>query len=176
MINPWTILFIAGGWLLSLFSVGYWMHGVGRDGERVAWQQRENKELVDANTLIISLQTAARNDEHANALALNKISTSYQKELQNADIEKDKFIADVRAGRIVLRQPITRSEKSSGGITAEALAAASGHNGETDAELSRETSEFLYSEATRANKVVEQLTACQAVVIEDRKLCGVNEN
>lgn len=172
MINPWIILGVLIAWIGSLVSVGYWQNGVGEESERVIWQGKENKEIKDANAKILELTYTARDKENKHNVALNDVSKTYQEKLTNVDIEKDKFIAGVRNGTIVLRQPATRSEKAGGSIGSETIASASGRDGEARAELYDTTSEFLLSESARADKIVEQLNACQAVVLEDRRLCG----
>jgi len=48
-------------------------------------------------------------------------------------------------------------------------AGTTGRDGETRAELSPDAAEFLIGEASRADKIVEQLNACQAVLVQDRK-------
>lgn len=176
MINPWVLLGLLIAWIGSMATVGYWQNGVGKESERVVWQARENVELSEANAMIIMLQNKAREDEATHNQVLADISRTYQERINDADIQKDKFIAGVRNGTIVLRQPAPRTEKASGGISSEAIASAIGRDGETNSKLSDETAEFLYTEANRADKIVEQLAACQAIVIEDRKLCNSDNN
>ncbi len=170
MPNPYVILGIVGLWFASLFGVGAWQHSAGVNTERLAWTQRDYKALASANLLIKKLQDDAdrKDSKHENDLAL--VSKNYQEKLKNEEANKSKFIADVRNGSIVLRQPM--SKVSSGNTSSKTEPSAGGCDGQAGAELQANVSEFLYSEADRANKVVEQLTACQQIVIKDREQCG----
>lgn len=170
LLNPWTILGIAIAWAGSLVSTGYWQYGVGVDTERVKWQARENVELTEANKTIQTLTDNARKEEQAKNQALNEVSKIYQGKLTDAENEKDKLIAGVRNGTIVLRQPTTIRESASANTASQTSPAASGCNGETGSQLQDEVAEFLLSESVRADKIVQQLEACQAVVLEDRKV------
>lgn len=176
MINPWVILGVVIAWLGSVVSVGYWQNGVGKESERVLWQARENKEVTDSNDFIIRNYAVNLALERQGAQDLNKTSIDLQEKLKNEKAKNDYYVAGVRNGTIILRQPVTRSEKAGGSISSEVIASASGRDGETGAELSRETAEFLLGESERANQIVQQLTACQDVIVKDRKLCGVKND
>ena len=169
MINPWLILGIAVAWLTSLVAVGDWQNNAGHTSERTQWQARENKELTDANALIQSLQATARSKEAESAQNMATVSKNYQEILSSEGVKNEKTINDLRTGIIRLRQPDSTSQSSSGSTTSQTSASSIGCDGQAGSELSNQTAEFLYTEAARADKVVEQLAACQNVVIEDRK-------
>lgn len=169
MINPWMILGVVLAWLASLVSVGGWQNHEGKVSERIVWQGKESKELSEANSLIQTLQTSAREKEYQKAEDTAQISKSYQAVLTAEGLKNEKIISDLRNGIIRLRQPSTPSPRTDSNTTSETTPATSGCNGETGSELSAGTSGFLYSKAARADKIVEQLTACQQIVTEDRK-------
>lgn len=166
--NPYLIIGLIVAWLTSLGVVGYWQNEAGHTAEKVAWQQRENKELADANAAIKRLEEAARAAENAHAAALGEIATKHQQEITDAAAQKDRDVAAARAGRIVLRIP-TACPSANGDNAAKTPAAPSVGNGGATTGLPSEITANLLALADDADAVVRQLSQCQAVVIEDRK-------
>lgn len=68
--------------------------------------------------------------------------------------KRDKVIADWQSGRLRLKARFTK----------QTCPAASGNNAGTEAGLLDEDVQFLVREATRADAVVQQLTACQGLI------------
>lgn len=165
--NPWLIV----GSLVALIAVGlggdYLGHERGVKEERLVWQTRESKELADANTKILALEEKARADERAHAMKLAKIAAEHQQEIADAQVQKDRDVADARAGRIILRIPAPCKD-SSGGVTPGASATPGVGDGGAAAELPHETTADLLALADDADAVTRQLTACQAVIRADR--------
>jgi len=162
--KPYLILIVAIALAASHGSAFYY-----------GWKYRDNsakaellKEAQALNKEIVSLQQRARKAEAAHAMALQSVSTSYQEKLNEVKRDKDKFVADVRRGAIRLRIPTSVQASRSSATTTGASACRCDVQAGT--ELPSAVVEFLYSEASRADEIVEQLTACQAVVIEDRKI------
>lgn len=170
-LNPWIYLGVLLFWLASMAAVGAWQNRTGHKVEEAKWLKKENTELVTANAEIVRLTAEATKNKAKHEEALVAISTDYQKEINDVESEKTKFIVGVRNGSIVLRQPARPKSTGESGVS-ETVASSSGCDGQADTELYPETAEFLSSEAARADKIVLQLDACQQVVIEDRKLCG----
>jgi hypothetical protein len=156
-------LLVATAWVID-------RHGYqrGQAEERAQWQARESAELADANQLIDKLQRDARAKERAHAAALSVISSRYQEELADANRKHKDVIADIRAGRVRLRDP-SAGETSCAGGTAAAPPAAGWRDGPPGGELSRSAAEFLFGLAAEADAVAHQLAACQAVVRRDRE-------
>ena len=158
-------------WVASLTAVGWWQRSDGAAGERLAWQERDNEALRRANETIVRLNEAARDAEHRHAGILAAVSTELQRRQDDGQTKLDAALAAVRAGTLKLRDPAgcgnsgRREAGQAGAGAGERDAAAGG-------ELSGEATEFLFREGRRADAVVEQLTACQQVIIEDRRLCG----
>jgi hypothetical protein len=168
MPNPYVILGLLVAWAASLAGVGIWQRHDGAASERVVWQARDSKELSAANAKILKLETDARATEQAHGEVQHLISQSYQKDLQNAETQRQADVAAARSGALRLRDPGARTESTcSSGLPAIA-ASTSGRNGEAGSELSPESTEFLYSEANRADATVVQLVACQKIVDADR--------
>lgn len=165
--NPYVILGLVIAWVASLAGVGYWQNGAGHTAERVTWQARENTELQAANAKIFELEEAARAAEAAHTTELDKIAQRHQREIADAEVQKEADVAAARAGRIVLRIPAPCKDPNGGEGTAATAAPGVGDGGAT-AELPREITANLYALADDADKVVRQLAECQAVVVEDR--------
>jgi hypothetical protein len=166
--NPYAIIAALIIWAASLAGVGYWQNGVGHVEESAAWQKKENRELADANAKILQLETEARVSEQAHSETQHLISTSLQKDLQNDEIRRQKDVADARSGAIRMRDPSAPAIQACGGSTGEASTGTSGRDGQAGGELSPAAAEFLLTEADRADAVVQQLGACQAVIVSDR--------
>lgn len=164
-----TIAFLA-----LVLGVGIWQRHEGRTLERALWLNIQNKELADAVKQVDELQKSARARESQYAKDSNTASTTHQKELSNVENDKTNFINGVRSGTIKLRIP-TSSVQPNGSKTSAANTSASRCDEKTDTELPNETSEFLYSEAARADEIVSQLTACQYILESERKPLDVVE-
>lgn len=166
--NPWLILGIAFVWACSLVGVGKWQNTAGHTAERVTWQAKETRELGAANKQILDLETAARAAEKLKQDTLAALAADYEKDLENAENQRKADVAAARSGAISLRDPGTGSACAGGSPASPATSGAGGGNGQAGGKLSSDATEFLLSEADRADTIVRQLTACQAVVSADR--------
>ena len=166
--NPYIIIGLLVAWALSLAGVGTWQNEAGHVAERVEWQGRENKELVDANTAIKALEEKYRKAEQDHAAALGAIATNYEGKIQDANNQHARDVAAVRSGTLRLRDP-GASGKCPVGDPMPGIATSPGvGDGRAAGELSGQSSEFLLGEASRADSIAEQLAACQQVVRSDR--------
>ena len=136
-----------------------------------AYAKRDNDALRAANAQIQALQTAARKKEADHSAQVVEISTKYQKDIANGKAKVAIIERSILDGAIRLRAPYaaTCPSASSTGSAGETGAGTSGRNDSERSGFSLETSRFLVGEANRADEVVRQLTACQAVVVSDRK-------
>lgn len=141
-----------------------------------AWQSRENTTLQKANARIVELEEDARRREATHAQDMAAAAAQYQKEKAHVEADRDRTIADLRSGALRLRIPIAAACAGTVGGTAAAPGAGAGRSDDpTTAELSAAAAEFLVGLAAEADAVVNQLTACQAVVIADRKAINQGE-
>lgn len=169
--NPWVIL---GGVLLvlaALVSVGIWQRGEGRDLERADCVDRENKELVAANAEILRLHDDVVEQEKRHLVALDVIAIDHQKEIAKNENQKQRDVADARSGALGLRFHAT-CPRTDTGQGSEAGTATSIGDGRTEVELSPETVDALYQIVNDADRNTDQLREAQAVIREDRRLCG----
>lgn len=166
--NPWIIV----GFLVALAGAcagGYFFgHSTGTTAERETWEKRENTELQAANAKVHGLEEAARASERAHAVQIASIGTQHAKEMEDARKQKDRDMANARSGALSLRISAP-CKASSGGIRAPAAPASGVGDGAETIELPREITANLFALADDADEVVRQLTACQAVILDDRK-------
>lgn len=166
--NPWIIV----GFLVALGAAGtggyFFGHSNGTTAEREAWEKRENTELQAANQKIHDLEEAARTSERAHAVAVAAIGIQHAKEIEDARKQKERDVADARSGALSLRIA-TPCKGASLRLGSPAAAAPSVGDGAETVELPREITADLFAFADDADEVARQLTACQAVILDDRK-------
>lgn len=168
-INPWAIVGALLLWIATLAGVGYWQNEAGHTAERVIWQGRENKELVDANRRITELNEKYRRREQEHTAALDALSITYEGKLKNANKKTDDLIRAARDGAFRLRDPGAAACQTSGGDLPKTGPGAGQRDGPGDGGLSTVATEFLLRLTGRCNTVRDKLTTCQAIVREDRK-------
>ena len=173
MINPWAIVGALLLWLASLAGVGWWQRTDGAAVERADWQARENKTLRTANAKIQELEAKAKADTSAHAQALAAASSEYERMLQNANAQRAKDRAAVLAGTLRLRDNGATGLRACGSGISPPVAGASLGDGRAPGELSAAASGFLLDLAADADDIAHQLAQAQAVIIEDRRLCGI---
>ena len=133
-----------------------------------AWQKREAQINAASAAKILERSKEVRAEVQAAAEADAKGSAAYQKKLQEKNHEQERVIAGLRDGTAKLYVGASCPASGGDGVLG-AASGAGGHNGETRVELSVDASRFFVERATRADKVVEQLTACQLRLEADRK-------
>ena len=168
MPNLWILPAFALALIGAVLGGEYDGHARGVNSERVAWQAKANNELASANAKILQLENDARVKEQAHANALAVIATNYEQELQHAENTRKADVAAARSGALRLRDPGTTAQQTCGSATGQAATGSGGRDGQAGGELSPELTEFLVSEAGRADAIVQQLGACQAVIVSDR--------
>lgn len=173
----WLLRFIPLPYLI-LIAAGFLVVTHGMSGY-AGWKMRDNsaraqmqKDAEAAAEQIMLLQTRMREIESAHVNALNTVSATYQGKLNEVERDKEKFMRDVRAGRIKLQFAARAPVQASTSAASPAGASTSGCHGQTGTDVPAEVIEFLFGEASRADKIVEQLNACQAIVLQDRKISG----
>jgi prophage endopeptidase len=166
---PWLVMAKYVAMLGLLVAVGLWQRHDGALSERVVWETRLAEENANAAKLIQAAEESARQKEHDSAQQIQSISADYQRKLA---YEKTKYKSvDVAVAnndfRLLDRDAAAVCPNNSG--TAEAAAPSSGSDGAEGCKLSANVTRSLWFLATNADDIVEQLTACQAVVEADRK-------
>lgn len=160
ILNPTTWLYAALALVLVGGSSYLYGRGDGREIERVEWQATEMLAKDYALKEQDKSAAAAREQEQAYAAAQIAASQKYQQEIKNVATQKDRVIADLRAGAIRLRDP-GRQYPTGENVLPATAAAASGCDGAAGGELSQPLSEFLVAAFSEADAITHQLTACQ---------------
>lgn len=162
--------YIALGCLVACLLA--WIAG-GNNREQIVRGEYAQRDLAEANERNASYR-AWNERERANEAAALARGTEIGRQLQVKKTERDNAknaaLAGVGNGTIVLRDFGAPSCTDRGGASSQAGAPGSGNDGEAGSKLSERLANYLIGEATRADKVVDQLTACQAQVLSDRQM------
>ena len=144
-----------------------------------AIRDRQAQEAADKRLQAALLRV--REAERKSAEDVAAVAVKLEKEKNDAAKRAQKVISDLHTGVLALRVQLdTRgADPGSGGSPGEAGARAGQRDGGPGSRLpqpvagtlSRADSEFLIAEASRADEVVSQLQACQAVILADREVC-----
>lgn len=153
-----------------LWKLYDYAEGVGYDRAEREVAEERNAQLVEANATIVRLQNERAARERQHALDVAAIDLAGQQKMTEVTRAKDRFVADVVAGRIRLLDPGRSPCAPRGGDPGRtALAGAGMGDGAGGGELSAEAGRFLLEEAAHADQVVVKLQACQAIVAADRR-------
>ena len=130
------------------------------------WQAK-NKANLDA---WIAKVREADDITHAKEVEFNTtvttINANHDKETNDA-----KIILAAALARPRLRDPFNPTQRSNTCQT-ETRPITEAHNGTTGAELSTQASDFLRTEAARADEVVRESNAIKAILIETYRVCS----
>jgi prophage endopeptidase len=142
-----------------------------------AYTKRDNAQLQAALAAQTQAEARAAKAERDAATAQSTASANYQKGVNDGKAKLAAFIASARAGTVSLHDPGAKpgASPACGNQTgkAEVAGSATGSDGgATSGLLSESATVFLATEANRADEVVAQLTAAQAVIVSDRVLCN----
>ncbi len=160
----WIALFAAAG--IALYS-WYWHHrGVMSERPKtVAVQKAFDQFKAGIKQAAKDAEDKAKADQKAQAAAITQAKEVLKNDFQETTARKDALIADLKSGNLKLRQQFRCSTTNASAGTS---AASRGSDEAAATQLPGGLEEFLIREAERADKVVNQLTACQAVVQADR--------
>lgn len=166
-------VFIAAGWYLG--KVRAEAKDAGMKQERLVWQERESAELAQQNAKILELEAKARALEQKSVDDVAALAVKYDKDIKNANAERDRALAERRAGTAFgLRwKPEPAAGEGSGRDSGAALGAAAGQPaGAASCGLPGPTSDDLIRLATDADKVVAERNEAVAIAKKDREICG----
>lgn len=143
--------------LLAAGSYSGWTIASWRWGERMAqWERNAEEAAKEASE-------AARAKEKDLLQQITDIEAQRHDEARNAEAERDRLLADIRAGQRRLRDRFT----CPGNLPGVATGTAGGDAG-APAGLQRADAEFLVRLASEADAVTRQLQACQAILKAER--------
>jgi len=119
---------------------------------------------------VVALQSNVRALEQGRVTDMATLDKQFTERLKHEIDSKDRTIADLRAGTVQLRKRFSCDDRTAqGGTGAPGTSTSLGDAG-TPGGLQTEDAEFLLREAGRADEVVAQLSACQAIVRKDREV------
>lgn len=146
---------------------GWQGYKVGKDRTNALWLAKQAAENAAAAQRINELQNEARAKESLAVVQLSNIQNELseaQNEIENDQSAINKLYADIARLRFGLN-----SMQASGSTEGTVAATTRECDGETVTEFSGELFEAIYSEFGKCDKIVEQLTAAQAVIEADRE-------
>lgn len=135
---------------------------------RSEYSARDLKAAQDYAAKKDALQEAYRAQEARWQEKFVSASRTYQKGLANAHTQRLADIAAIDAGTLRLRDPGTDNQ-ACGSPAPVAASGSSGHHGSEGAYLSSKAAQFLLGLTAEADSIVNQLTACQQVLRDERK-------
>lgn len=124
-----------------------------------------NAENAQAHAALVA-DMRTKEQKHRDDMAA--LDAKHTKELNHEKAEADRVIADMRADAIRVRDEFTCADGAAQGGAGKAGPGASVGDGRKAGGLQASHVEFLLREAGRADEVVKQLQACQAIVSGDR--------
>lgn len=148
----------------SLF--GAYRHGVTVTASK--YQDKIDRQAAADAAATAALEAKVRQVEDDAAKQLAAVDANYQEKMKNEIDSRDAVIAGLRAGSVRVRERFTCASTASGVPNTAASAGRSDAAGGRG--LQQADAEFLVSIAERADQVVLQLQACQAVVAADRSV------
>lgn len=164
---------IAQGWLIGIIALVVILVAtnaitwhVSAQYTESGWQKREAKINSDAAVKIKAASDKVRETEQAHATQINAVDTTYQSKLREKDYALTAALNTVRSNGLFAHAACTPIAGNPD--TKIAAGASVGDGGAGRQLLSEADSVFLVTEAGRADKVTEQLRACQAVIRADR--------
>jgi len=166
---PWLVMVKYVVMLGLLVAVGLWQRHDGALSERVVWETRLAEENANNAKAILAAEKAARQKITESETRQAVISKDYQRKLANARTKYKSVDDAVASGTFQLRDSGATAVCPSSGGSPETTTSTGGNNGSKGADLSPSLTRFLWFQATSADDIVEQLTACQAIVEADRK-------
>lgn len=190
IIPPWfkwvaiVFVFIAVWVVFMAYGKEQYNKGLtaGVNATTVKWQSRENTELIAANAEIIRLLKQKNEDEALHQQRITKIVDYLQELNTNEKAKSDVVIRDLAAGNARLQFTIKQraapaaASQTDTGRTSQAGPSTLNSDEEATGELPPAIGAALYAEADRADEITRQLTSCQEVVQEDRRVCGVKQD
>lgn len=161
MVNPWMWV----GALLVVIGAYFYGHSEGADSVQAKWSAE--KAQLNAQALA-ELQAANERVKEVEKEMGDRLQTAAEKYMK---VIKEKSNAEAAAIDRAGSGGLFINAKCEGG--SDAVSGAAGGTGGSDGtkrvELPRADGEFLIRLAAEADRVAEQLTACQAVLREERK-------
>lgn len=161
MINPWVI---AGG---AALVVGSYFYGfsTGYEIAKSAWESEKVAAIKDTMDKVLAANDKVRSLEQALATKQNKVERVYVDKIRTVEVERKQLTDIARSDGLFIDAKCPDNSPS----VSNTAPGSSGGNGAEKARLSAEAADALISLAADADRVVNQLTACQAILEAERQ-------
>lgn len=169
---PNVTIYLVAALVAIAMLAGSYLQGRKDGGNivRADYAQRDIKAATDYAAKEREITEAYRAKEAEWAGKSAAVSKKYQRELANAETSKLAALAALDAGTLRLRLNDSPDSKACGSSTPAPATDTSGNNGAPQGRfLGAVDSAFLVSLAAEADSVVTQLSACQQLLIDERK-------
>lgn len=161
LIPPQYRILAAVGLVAAVFVGGLWLGHEWRDR---ACDLTISDIQRGAEKAAREASEAARAKEKGLLKQITDIEAQRHEEDKTAEAERDRLLADIRAGQLRLRDRFTCPEHVPGAATGTG-----GGDAGTEGGLRREDAEFFISIAAEADQVTRQLQACQSILRSERE-------
>ncbi len=156
ILSKWTWIGVA---MIALFATGWWLGDSLKQGE---WDAARVKEAEAVAVALKEAHDQAMFKERELTQKLNSQSKQYQTKLQEKDREKAAALERFRSDGLRISVEASAGQGGVPGDPANSCRC----DGGTTAKLSDEVAQRLVERRVEADKIVEQLTACQAILRE----------
>lgn len=162
MPNPWIII----GALAMVIAAYFYGHSQGEAVVQAQWQAEKAEANAQAALAIKKAQDAAIATERRQAEQFRNTEAKLIAENRKVQDEKDSLLAAARGNG--LRLPSAKSADNRAGVS-EVASSSSNDQPETVCYIPEELVRKLADEAERADKIVNQLSACQQILEDERR-------
>ena len=145
--------------MVALFATGWWLGDSLKQGQ---WDAARVQEAEAVAVAVKEAHDQAMSKERELTQKLNNQSKTYQAKLKEKDNEKAAALERFRSDGLRISVETSSSQNGVSGDSSNSC----GCDGGATAKLSDEVAQRLVERRTEADKIVEQLTACQAILKE----------
>jgi hypothetical protein len=161
MPNPYVIV----GALVLVICSYFYGHHTGVQVTKADWEAEKATAAVDAANTLAKANQEVRELESLLANKQNKVEKVYVDKIRGVQNERNSLSAASRDVGLFID---TTCPDNSNAVSS-AASSPSGDHGGTKARLSGATADALIAIAADADEIVNQLTACQTILKEERK-------
>jgi hypothetical protein len=162
MPNPWVIV----GALALVVGSYFYGHHTGVQVTKADWEAEKAAAAIEAGKVLAKANQEVRELEHLLANTQTRVEKVYVDKVREVQVERNSLSATARNDGLFID---AACPDSSNAVPSPA-ASPSGDHGGTKARLSGEAAEALIAIAADADEVVNQLTACQEILRNEREL------
>ena len=162
MPNPYVIV----GALVLVICSYFYGHHTGVQVTKAEWEAEKATAAIEAGKVLAAEQAKVAEFEHLLANTQTKVEKVYVDKVRTVEVEKQKLVDVARTDGLYID---ASCPDSSNAVPSASPGSGSDH-GNTKARLSGAASEALIAIAADADEIVNQLTACQEILRNEREL------